>query len=130
MALTATINVSWSFNGSDLQREVVTKTEDACSEISDLAIAGPVTNRLIACTLDVSEIKAIIIVCSEDATLKTNSSGSPDNTLTLKANEPYIWWVNAPWTNVLTVDVTALYLTVAATASTDFLMNVLYNPTV
>lgn len=124
------MTVSWSINGAESTRTIVSKTQDAEVAIKDIAITGPVTNKAYTgLAIDVSAIEMISIMCSKDATLKTNSSGSPDNTLTLKAGEPYLWWKNAPWANALTVDITALYLTVAGTGTTEFELACLQDPT-
>lgn len=129
MALTGTVNISWSVNGSDNVRNVVTKTQDAEVSIEDLAVTMPVTDKQYTIAIDVSALEFIGIVCSKDATLETNSSSSPANTITLKADEPYLWWKNAPWVNVLTTDVTAFFLTVAGAGTFDFQVNLLQDPT-
>lgn len=129
MALTGTVNISWSVNGSDYVRNVVTKTQDAEVSIDDLAVTMPVTDKQYIIAIDVSALEFIGIVCSKDATLETNSASSPANTITLKADEPYLWWKNAPWVNVLTTDVTAFFLTVAGTGTFDFQVNLLQDPT-
>lgn len=127
---TAEINVSWTLGGSDAVRTKVSRTEDASTSIKDLAISAPVTDRsYTGVSIDVSEIKSIVVMCTKDATLETNSGSSPANTITLKANEPYIWWSNAPWVNKFTTDVTAMFLTVAGTGAFDFHCIVLQDPT-
>lgn len=129
MALTGTVNISWSVNGADNVRCVVTKSQDAEVSIEDLAVTMPVTDKQYTIAIDVSALELIVIMCTKDATLETNSAGSPADTITLKAKEPYIWWKNAPWVNKLTTDVTAFYLTVAGTGTFDFHVAALQDPT-
>ena len=86
------------------------------------------TNTLVALTLDVSQVKACYILADTAMTIKTNSSGSPANTLTLVANIPYVWYTNKYDTFKLTTDVTALYVTNAAAGRLQ--MEFLVDPTV
>ena len=77
-------------------------------------VADSETNMLINFALDVSQIKSIYIKSDQDLTLETNDGESPDNTLNLTANVPYVWHENSLFTNLLTVDITALYATNAS----------------
>jgi hypothetical protein len=78
------------------------------------------TNTAMAIAIDVSQVKAFFLCSDVDMTVKTNSSGSPDNTITLRAGQPYQWYKPAsgsPYDSFkLTTDVTILYLTCAADA--------------
>lgn len=38
-----------------------------------------------------SKLRAMVMTASTDITIKTNSSGAPDDTITLKAGEVYDW---------------------------------------
>lgn len=87
-------------------------------------------DQLVALTLDVSQVKAVVILSDQDLTLETNSSGAPTNTLTLKANVPYIWYTNKPQALVFTGDITALYITNASASVATFKMEILVDPTV
>lgn len=64
-------------------------------------------------TVDVSALKAIAIVCSVACTVKTNSSGSPDDTIVLVANKPYVWVLGDYAPLLLTVDVVSFYVVIA-----------------
>jgi hypothetical protein len=86
------------------------------------------TDVLVALVLDVSQVKAIAILSDQDVTIKTNSSGSPANTLALKANAPYIWYTNKLPAFVFTTDITAMYLTNIAALTLK--MEILVDPTV
>lgn len=81
-------------------------------------IAGSSTTQLFV-PVDVSAVKGFAIMSTVAATLKTNSSGSPDNTLVLRANEMYQWHTDSYDTFKLTTDVVSMYFVVAgATAGT------------
>lgn len=70
------------------------------------------TDKVVAWAVDVSQIKCIVIEASEDMTLETNADDATGgNTLNLLAGEPYIWHATSLFTNLLTLDVTVLYIT-------------------
>lgn len=74
------------------------------------AIADGQTAFLINLAIDVSEVVSLIIKSDQDITIKTNSSGSPDNTLALEANKEYNWDEDHLDALKLTVDVTKIYV--------------------
>lgn len=69
--------------------------------------------------LDVSATQAFAIMSTEDVTVKTNSEGSPDNTLALLANFPYIWTTKSYDSFKLTTDVVTLHVVNASGGSAD-----------
>lgn len=77
----------------------------------DEDIAASTTNQLLTIAIDVSQIQTLFIVADGALTVKTNSSGSPVQTLSFAANVPLAWATGAPNANPLTTDVTALYFT-------------------
>lgn len=64
----------------------------------------------ITVNIDVSEIKALFIVSTHTITVKTNSSGAPDDELALIAGEPLIWHTDSIHAEPLTVDVTSVFV--------------------
>lgn len=114
---THTINTGWSSGGLVIS-EAVEVTADG--EINaDIAVPGPSTDLVANLSLDVSEMKSLLIVSDQDVTIKTNSLGSPDDTLALQADEPVVWWSTGVFANPLTVDVTSLHIVNAgSTAAT------------
>jgi hypothetical protein len=88
------------------------------------------TNVLVAFTLDLSQAKSIYIYSTTAATIKTNSSGAPDTTITLVEGQAKVWSSTDGAVNPFgTVDVTTgLYLTNAA--ETDLIISCLVDPTV
>lgn len=129
---TSNCTVTWTVDGSSQENTTFSFTESAALSVIDINdLTTPVTNTLYVWTCDVSQLKYIVIIATEDCTLKANSSGSPDWTITLYADKPYLWWYQCGWTNLMTADVTSgLYLTCAATA-TDFDLTIrgIYDPT-
>lgn len=96
----------------------------------DESIPGASTNLLLDLMLDVSQVRGCYLLCDRDITLKTNSSGSPANTINLKADIPYRWYTNQYNALLLTSDVTALYATLAAGAAARLRCAFLVDPTV
>jgi hypothetical protein len=71
-------------------------------------------NQLHAFALDLSQVKTLYLRASGgDLTLKTNSSGSPADTITLLDGEPLSWHSDADQQSPFAsgTDVTALYIT-------------------
>lgn len=107
-----------SIDGTTLTDKQIDVTGGYKQEIPGEAIAGSDTTPF-TIAIDISAVKGFSVVSTVDCTLKTNDTGSPDDTIPLRANEPYQWHTNAYDAFLLTVDVTALYFVVAgATAGT------------
>ena len=98
--------------------------------IIDADVADSVTDGLHALVLDVTQIKAIIIVSDKAVTLEFNDSGTGVPTIVLVANVPYIWSTSSYDTLLLTADVTALYITNASGSTARVRLYVLVDPTV
>ena len=77
--------------------------------VETLAAGATNVNRPLA--LDVSQVVSFAMVATQACVVKTNSSGSPANTINLAANVPYVWNSQSYDTFKLTTDVTALFLT-------------------
>jgi hypothetical protein len=95
------------------------------------SLTVPIANdQLVALVLDVSQVKAIVILSDQDLTLETNNSGTPVDTLALKANVPYFWYTNKPQALAFGTDITALYVTNASAAIATLKIEILVDPTV
>jgi hypothetical protein len=95
------------------------------------SLTVPIANdQLVALVLDVSQVKAIVILSDQDLTLETNNSGTPVDTLALKANVPYFWYTNKPQVLAFGTDITALYVTNASAAIASLKIEILVDPTV
>ncbi|HEY1603854.1 MAG TPA: hypothetical protein VGG64_29905 [Pirellulales bacterium] len=77
----------------------------------DLAVADGTTNHQAVLAFAVATLVSIWLTTDQDLTIKTNSSGSPTNTIALKANVPYHWATDSYQSNLLTADVTSLFIT-------------------
>lgn len=117
---TQSVTLAWSY-GSAALTKTVSLTADG-STIDTISVATGQTVFHYVTAVDVSALSAVYIVSDKAVTLKTNSSGSPDNTITLAANKPLLWYVGCGITNPLTVDVTGIYIANASgsTATIEF----------
>lgn len=103
------LSYTWSNGGAPL---AVTVEKTAGAEINiEEAISANQTNLAITLALDVSAMKSLVISSDVAMTLKTNSSGSPADTINLTANVPIVWHATNGFANILTTDVTVLYVT-------------------
>lgn len=117
---------SWSVDGGNFTGSSVTDTNNALVRINDLAVSGPVTSREYDVTIPFASISSIVIYCSVDAVLKTNTASPGDDTLTLLAGVAEFGNQN---TKAFTTDVTKLFLTVAGSDPFDFRVDCLLDST-
>lgn len=96
----------------------------------DESIAAPSTDQLVACAIDVSQLKAFFMLCDRALVVHTNTLAGDDD-ISLAAGVPLIWTVNSGTTCPITVDVTTgLHVVLAAGASARFQAEFVYDPTV
>lgn len=91
----------------------------------DIAVAGTTPNQLFTTAWVAANAQAIYIESDIDLTIKTNSSGSPAQTITIKASTPFLWIKNSGVTNPFATDVTALYQSPAGAVAGTLKLRVL-----
>jgi hypothetical protein len=89
-----------------------TFTYNADSEAGlNTVVPGLTTNQAVALTLTISEIRSMVMWSNEAVTIKTNSSGSPQDTFALVAGKPLMWdtdtWFPIPFLG----NVTEMFIT-------------------
>lgn len=82
-------------------------------------IADSTTDQEITIGIDVSAIQVIVITADQDLTIETNSATVPDDTINLLANIPYEWAVGSYFTNLLTTDITSIFVTNSSGSATN-----------
>lgn len=98
----------------------ITKSNDFTGsriESLDENVADSATDDELAFNLDVSACKSFWIVSDQDVTVETNDGSTPDDTLNLLANKPYMWNEDSYDSFLLGTDVTALFVTNSSGAS-------------
>ena len=123
MAYGGTITISFDGGGAAKSDAIVKTSTGRVSWEEDIATG--ITDGQINCpTVDVSELELLYIKSTQDVLLETNAANAAGgNTLTLKADEPYVWWSGCPYTNMIALDiVTNVFITNAsgATATITF----------
>lgn len=103
-----------------------TKTGDLLSVI-DEEIAASTTNDEIVIAIDVSNLVVLGIYSNVDLTIKTNSSGSPDDTLSIVGGVPYVWDEDSYDACLIGTDVTKIFVTTGAGNAANLLITVLQN---
>ncbi len=111
---TATIGLASSAGGAVRANPVeVGSTEVAIDE----TYPAGTTDQLQAAAFTVANVQACILYSDKNLTIKTNSSGSPANTINLVAGEPYVWLKSVGIDTLkFTTNVTAFYITCVAAA--------------
>ena len=102
----------------------VSKSSSASISV-DETIANGQTAFQINVAIDVSAVKAFYICADQNVTVKTNSSGSPDDTLNLIANEPYAWHNTSLSAFLLDTDVTAIFVANASGSAAALTLRVI-----
>jgi len=105
-----------------------TYSGDAESKL-EVAIADSVTDQQVNVAIDVTAVKSILMTSDQDLTVETNDGTTPTDTINLIAGVPYLWTTDQYFTNLLTADVTALYLTNSSGATANFDMECVYDST-
>lgn len=111
---------------------VVKKTQSLSSSARlslEESIADGQTNKQVAFTLDVSQLKAIVINSSQNVTLETNSGSAADETIALLADVPYVWHYQSYHPCLLATDITALFITNASGSAATLQIEALYDAT-
>jgi hypothetical protein len=94
-------------------------------------IADQVTDGLVACTVDISQLKAVTIESDQDVTLETNDGSAADDTFALLANVPLFWTSDyLAVAGIFSADITALYVTNDSGSTANFKATFIVDPTV
>lgn len=89
MAFTVRVTKSVTEGSTTIQSSV----DHACDLVAkmDESVADGVSNAEYAVSVAVANMKAAVIQSSVAMTIKTNSSGSPQETIVLAPNVPVVW---------------------------------------
>ncbi|HEY1188533.1 MAG TPA: hypothetical protein VGE74_12850 [Gemmata sp.] len=104
-----TLTIGYSRAGESIAKSVPIDAEG--EQGFDVVVPGSTTDKEVTVTVDVSALALVFITTDQTVTVKTNSSGSPDETLTVTADKPLLWYTGCGWDNPFETDITKLYLT-------------------
>ncbi len=126
----ATHKIKLGVDGSGVARnKEIENTQAGISIIDGEAVATSETDYEINFDLDVSACKSFYLESDQDVTFETNSGSVPDNTISLKADKPYVWHVDAYDSFLLSVDVTSIFITNASGSTATIYCVALYDAT-
>lgn len=131
MAYSGALTINWS-SGGTTKTATITKSSTGRVQCEESVATAETDFEIGLPTVDMSECVAVFINSTQNVTLETNSGtpGEGVDVLTLKANEPYVWWKDAPFTNALTKDITTgVFVTNASGASATVTMEFIMDTT-
>jgi len=112
MTLTRSMRLMLDIAGQTDQSDEMTLTADGADDRS-IIVPGPTEspNDLeVALTLAKNQLKMLYLVADGAVTVKTNSKDAADDTFTLAANVPIVWYEGSGLANPFTADVTKLFM--------------------
>lgn len=127
MAISHEFQFRWTRGG-----ETITKTVSVTSDGEDnrdIDVPNPSTNLAVDFEVDVSQLKGLYIVSNKALTLKTNSSSSPQETISLAADKPLTWVSGLGNTLPFAGDVTSLFVSNASGAAAVLSIRMLFDST-
>lgn len=127
---THTLGVTYTTDAGTTKSTTATYTADT-QVANNTPIVANSTNYEIDLSWKYSTIKACVLYCDTALTVKTNSSGSPTDTITLAAGVQKIYTFDSKvgtGTNLFTADVTKIYVT-NSTAASNLIVRILYDAT-
>lgn len=105
--------------GSSPNPYLQTTIEADAEEVRELTVPAATTNQQIIIAFTMAALKSVLIKASSACTLKTNSTGSPDNTFSLDSDSGIIWNNQMTSANPFTANVTTMYITTPAGVSVE-----------
>ena len=128
----ASITFTWGISGGGANySETKAYTGSANVSISESVADSTTDGQVIVPSIDVSALQAVYINSDQAVVIETNDGSSPDDTLTLVANVPYVWTSDSYDTCKLTTDigVNGVYVTNASGAAANIEMEFLLDAT-
>lgn len=128
LGISHTLTLNWNRN-SDQIAVNVTITDDA-EQNFDVTVPGS-SNVVVGCEIDVSALKLLYIYSDQTVTITTNDDGTPDDTLTITALKPLIWYTGCGLPNPFAsaVDVESFKATRGSAGDAALKVRVIQDPT-
>lgn len=113
-------------DGVETRTKTVTKTAEGQLRM-DAVIPAAAANFPVAVAFPLTGMQSLKIEASAAMDLETNDAATPDQTITLGADDPLEWKDDDPYDNPITAAVTGLFVT--STAGGILRIRVLWDPT-
>jgi hypothetical protein len=125
MSFTHTIGLLYTTNGQSVTSANLTQTGNEEFDI-DAAIPPATVNFEYDVAFTLSTVRSILLTCDQAITIKTNSSGSPQETITLTAGQAIVWQTGATLgAGPFAASITKFFLSNAGTATANFKARIL-----
>lgn len=128
VSFTDKLTVSYTGNGTAVTSAIISKTADADAGF-DNTIADGTTNGEVDVAFTVSGLAMCILTSDRAVTVKTNSTGSPQETINLAAGAPLIYYSGGPWAIPFAGAVTKMYISNASGGAAHVQFRALYDST-
>jgi|GEM_PF-1794018 len=126
----STHKLTLAVEGSGISKSYdISSTDTGVVLIDGETVADSQTDQEVEFALDVSKCKSFFLVSTQDVTFETNDGSSPDDTISLRANEPYVWHTNSYDSFLLGTDVTSVFITNASGSTATIYCVALYDGT-
>jgi len=110
---THTLGVTYKTDAGTITSTTDTYIGDAENDL-DLggatALAAGAVNSEYDLQITVAKIQSMVLYSDQNIVVKTNSTGSPGNTVNLTAKKQVVWNTDSPMAKPFTADVTKLFL--------------------
>ena len=93
------------------------------------AVVEATVDQLVQVAFTIATMVSCYIYSTQNMTLKTNSSGTPQETINLKANVPLIWNTDSYGSNPFSGDITAMYVSNSSGTDGTLVMEILDDAT-
>lgn len=128
MAFTHNIDIGWSQgNNAPVNTRLAISADQEVNTAP--VVPDSSTDLQVNLAVDVSAMKSLHIVSDQDVTIETNDGSTPDDTLELTADVPILWYEGCGYSNPLTADVTALFITNDSGSSANVQVHILQDST-
>jgi len=124
-----TIGYSYQRDGVSQASQVLVSTSGAGVEIGPISVAGATTDGEIDIAFPYARLNLLYILSTRDITLEANDGTTPDFTLNIKADSPFIWHSKCGYSNPCTANVTKFLATLGSGAAANLSIYVDYDPT-
>ena len=131
MSFTHNVTVNYTSGGATVSGSFSNTADGEDNRDVTVPSANTLTPLLVNMNVDVSQLQSLMILSDKDISIKTNDATTPQETLTIKANVPFIYVANQGANNTLPFagDVTALYMINAGASAASVKIRMLQDAT-
>jgi hypothetical protein len=118
MSITHSVVVNYNADGV-ARASMQAQLTGSASAAFDESIADSSTDEEVEISFPYANLQALRLISDQDVTIETNDGSAADDTITLEANVPLVWWDGCGHANPFSADVTSLFITNASGSSAN-----------